>query len=44
VLKLHLTTTSTTRGLSHCDLAIYIKKYLKANGIMEIETFHHAKI
>jgi len=27
-----------TRGVSHCGLAIYIKKYLKA------KLFHHAKI
>jgi hypothetical protein len=33
-----------TRGVSHCGLAIYIKKYLKAKEeIMEIQIFHHAK-
>jgi hypothetical protein len=34
-----------TRGVSHCGLAIYTKKYLKAKErIMEIQIFHHAKI
>jgi len=33
------------RGVSHCGLAIYIKKYLKTNQrIMETQIFHHAKI
>jgi hypothetical protein len=33
-----------TRGVSHCGLAIYIKKYLKAKRrIMETQIFHHAK-
>jgi hypothetical protein len=32
-------------GVSHYDLAIYIKKYLKAKEeIMETQIFHHAKI
>jgi hypothetical protein len=31
--------------VSHCGLAIYIKKYLKAKRrIMETQIFHHAKI
>jgi hypothetical protein len=30
--------------VSHCGLAIYIKKYLKAKGrIRETQIFHHAK-
>jgi hypothetical protein len=34
-----------TRGLSHCGLVIYIKKYLKTKErIMETQIFHHAKI
>jgi hypothetical protein len=35
-----------TRGVSHCGLAIYIKKkYLKAKRrILETQIFHHAKI
>jgi hypothetical protein len=34
-----------TRGVSHCSLAIYIKKYLKAKQrIMETQILHHAKI
>jgi hypothetical protein len=34
-----------TRGVSHCDLAIYIKKYLKAKeeSITGTQIFHHAK-
>jgi hypothetical protein len=35
------------RSVSHCGLAIYMKKYLKAKGkrrIMETQIFHHAKI
>jgi hypothetical protein len=33
-----------TRGASHCELAIYNKKYLNAKRkIMEIQIFHHAK-
>jgi hypothetical protein len=33
-------------GVSHCGLAIYIKKYLKAKRrrIMETQIFHHANI
>jgi len=33
-------------GVSHCGLAIYIKKCLKAKKrrIMKIQIFHHAKI
>jgi hypothetical protein len=31
-------------GVTHCGLAIYIKKYLKAKKIfMKIQIFHHAK-
>jgi len=34
-----------TRGVSHCGLAISIKKHLKAKRrFMEIQIFHHAKI
>jgi hypothetical protein len=35
-----------TRGMSHCGLAIYMKKYhLKAKEeFMETQIFHHAKI
>jgi hypothetical protein len=35
-----------TRDASHCDLAIYSKKYLKAKEelYMEIQIFQHAKI
>jgi hypothetical protein len=30
--------------VSHCGLAVYIKKYLKANKeLWEIQTFHHEK-
>jgi hypothetical protein len=37
--------TPETRGVSHCGLAIYIKKYLKGKRrIMETQIFHHAKI
>jgi hypothetical protein len=33
-----------TRGVSHCGLAIYIKKDLKAKRrIMDTQIFHHAK-
>jgi hypothetical protein len=33
-----------TRGVSHCGLAIYIKKYLKAKEeVWKIQIFHHAK-
>ncbi len=33
-----------TRGVSHCGLATYIKKYLNAKKrIMETQIFHHAK-
>jgi hypothetical protein len=36
--------TKRTRGVSHCDLAIYIKRYVKAKEeIMETQIFHHAK-
>jgi hypothetical protein len=33
--------------VTHCDLAIYIKKYLKAKKkkkFMKIQIFHHSKI
>jgi hypothetical protein len=34
-----------TRGMSHCGLAICIKKYLMAKKrVMETQIFHHAKI
>jgi len=33
-----------TRGVPHCGLPIYIKKYLKARRIMETQIFHPAKI
>jgi hypothetical protein len=33
-----------TRGVSHCGLAIYIKKYLKAKEELRKLKFHHAKI
>jgi hypothetical protein len=34
-----------TRGVTHCGLAIDIKKYIKAKRrIMETQIFHHAKI
>jgi hypothetical protein len=37
--------TQKTRGVSHCGLAIYIKKYLKAKQeLMETQIFHQAKI
>jgi hypothetical protein len=37
--------TYIARGVSHCGLAIYIKKYLKIKRrIMETQIFHHAKI
>jgi hypothetical protein len=37
--------TKKTRGMSHCDLAIYIKIYLKAKEeLSKLEIFHHAKI
>jgi hypothetical protein len=37
--------TTRTRGVSHCGLAIYIKKYLKAKEeLWKIQIFHHAKI
>jgi hypothetical protein len=35
----------TTRGVTHCDLAIYIKTYLKAKEeYLHSKIFHHAKI
>jgi hypothetical protein len=37
--------TKKTRGVSHCGLAIYIKKDLNAKKrIMETQIFHHEKI
>jgi hypothetical protein len=37
--------SSITRGVSHCGLAIYIKKYLRAKRrIMKIQIFHDARI
>jgi hypothetical protein len=42
---LHVQTHNKTKGVSHCDLAIYIKKYLKGEKKrMETQIFHHAKI
>jgi hypothetical protein len=39
------TEANKTRGVSHCGLAIYIKKYIKAKEkVMKIQIFHHAKI
>jgi len=33
------------KSVSHCGLAIYIKKYLKAKEeLLETQIFHHAKI
>jgi hypothetical protein len=35
----------STRGVSHCGLAVYIKKVSSGKRrIMEIQIFHHAKI
>jgi len=34
-----------TRGVSHCGLAIYIERYLKAKErMMKTQIFHNAKI
>jgi hypothetical protein len=34
-----------TKAVSHCDLAICIKKYLKAKEeLWKLKIFHHAKI
>jgi hypothetical protein len=34
-----------TRGVSHCCLAIYIKKYVKEKEeLRKLKYFHHAKI
>jgi hypothetical protein len=42
---LGLELSKITRGVSHCGLAIHIKKYLKGKRrIMETQIFHHAKI
>jgi hypothetical protein len=39
------TTPKVTRGVSHCGLAIYIKKYPNAKRrITETQIFHHAEI
>jgi hypothetical protein len=36
---------SKTRAVSHCGLAIYIKKYLEAKEeLWKFKYFHHAKI
>jgi hypothetical protein len=38
---------ASTRGVSHCGLAIYIKKYLKAKEeeeLWKLKYFTHAKI
>ncbi len=32
------------RGVSHCDLAIYIEKYPNAKENLETQIFHQAKI
>jgi hypothetical protein len=35
----------STRGVSHCGLAIYTKRYKEHKSkIMEIQIVHHAKI
>ncbi len=45
MFQIHLSKTRPTRCVSHCGLAVYIKKYLKAKRrIMETQIFHHAKI
>ncbi len=37
--------TLLTRGVSHCGLAIYIKKYLKVKEeLWKFKIFHHAKV
>ncbi len=37
--------TTTTRGVSHCGLPIYIKKSIKANEeLWKTQIFHHPKI
>jgi hypothetical protein len=37
--------TTITRGATHCGLAIYIKKYLKAKKeLWKLKYCHHAKI
>jgi hypothetical protein len=33
-----------TQGMSHCGLAIYAKKYLKAKEELWNLKYHHAKI
>ncbi len=44
-LKRNQRNQTKTRGVSHCGLAFYINKYLKAKRrIMKTQIFHHAKI
>jgi hypothetical protein len=34
-----------TRGVAHCSIAFYMKKYLKAKEeLCKLKIFHHAKI
>jgi hypothetical protein len=33
-----------TRGVSHCGVANYLKKYNAKRRIMKTQIFHHAKI
>jgi hypothetical protein len=44
--KIGITTTTRRRSASHCDVAIYIKMYLKAKEeLWKLKNlFHHAKI
>jgi hypothetical protein len=45
MLMERITKSFPTRGVSHCGLAIYIKKYLKAKEeLWKTQMFHHAKI
>ncbi len=45
MLMERITKSFPTRGVSHCGLAIYIKKYLKAKEeLWKTQIFHHAKI
>ncbi len=44
-ISLAIKHTFMTSGVSHCDLAIYIKMYLKTKRrIMKTQIFHHVKI
>jgi hypothetical protein len=43
--KIHLKNKIKQGAMSHCDLAIYIKKYLKPKEeLQKLKYFHHAKI